>query len=96
MTNELWRMSAVEAVARLRKREVSPLELVEASAQRIAEVERVSARYVSRLLPLAFLAPDIVDQILQGRHPAELSAARLTNRLDLPLDWVHQRALIGA
>src|SRR5438270_1400032 len=39
MTHELWRMSAVEAVARLRKREISPLELVEASAQRIAEIE---------------------------------------------------------
>ena len=39
MINELWQMSAVEAVARLRKREISPLELVEASAQRIAEVE---------------------------------------------------------
>src|SRR5437773_3952609 len=32
-------MSAVEAVARLRKGEISPLELVEASAQRIAEIE---------------------------------------------------------
>jgi amidase len=39
MTNELWRMSAVEAVARLRKGEISPLELVEASAQRIGEIE---------------------------------------------------------
>jgi amidase len=39
MANELWRMSAVEAVGRLRKGEISPLELVEASAQRIAEVE---------------------------------------------------------
>src|SRR5881392_3846261 len=39
MSNELWRMSAVEAVARLRNREISPLELIEASAQRIAEVE---------------------------------------------------------
>src|SRR5438309_1951926 len=39
MIDELWRMSAVEAVARLRNREISPLELVEASAQRIAEVE---------------------------------------------------------
>ena len=39
MTDELWRMSAVEAVARLRKGEISPLELVEASAERIAEVE---------------------------------------------------------
>jgi site-specific DNA recombinase len=66
------------------------------SLEAIADRERVSARYVSRLLPLAFLAPDIVDQILQGRHPADLSAARLTNRLDLPLDWAHQRELIGA
>ena len=39
MPDELWRMSAVEAVARLRKREISPLELVEASARRIGEVE---------------------------------------------------------
>src|SRR5947208_16081467 len=39
MIDELWRISAVEAVARLRNREISPLELVEASAQRIAEVE---------------------------------------------------------
>ena len=40
MSDELWRMSAVEAVNRLRKREISPLELVEASANRIAEVGR--------------------------------------------------------
>jgi amidase len=39
MADELWRMSAIEAVARLRKREISPLELVDASARRIGEVE---------------------------------------------------------
>src|SRR5438067_3597714 len=39
MIDELWRMSAVEAVARLRNREISPLELVDASTRRIAEVE---------------------------------------------------------
>src|SRR5437764_470606 len=39
MSDELWRMSAVDAVSRLRKGEISPLELVEASAHRIAEVE---------------------------------------------------------
>ena len=37
--DELWKMTAVEAVARLKKKEISPLELVEASAQRMAEVE---------------------------------------------------------
>jgi site-specific DNA recombinase len=66
-----------------------------ASLEAIADREGVSSRYVSRLLPLAFLAPDIIELILQGRHPADLSTARLTNRLDLPLDWAEQRALIG-
>ena len=39
MSDDLWRMSAVEAVSRLKKREITPLELVDASARRIAEVE---------------------------------------------------------
>src|SRR4051812_47565924 len=39
MSDELWRISAVEAVTRLRNGEISPIELVEASARRIAEVE---------------------------------------------------------
>jgi amidase len=37
--DELCKMTAVEAVARLKKRELTPLDLVEASAKRIAEVE---------------------------------------------------------
>jgi amidase len=37
--SELWKLTAVEAVALLKKREISPLDLVEASAKRIAEVE---------------------------------------------------------
>src|SRR5882672_2463116 len=39
MNNDLWKLTAVEAVALLKKREISPLDLVEASARRIAEVE---------------------------------------------------------
>ena len=39
MGNELWKMTAVEAVARLKKKDISPLDLVEASARRIADVE---------------------------------------------------------
>jgi amidase len=37
--SEIWKMTAVEAVARLKKKEISPLELVEASAKRMEEVE---------------------------------------------------------
>jgi amidase len=39
MMTELWRLSATEAVAKLRKRELSPLELVDAAASRIEAVE---------------------------------------------------------
>ncbi len=39
MSNELWRLTAVEAVSRLKKKEITPLDLIEASAKRIAEVE---------------------------------------------------------
>ncbi|MGD9884297.1 MAG: amidase [Reyranella sp.] len=39
MSGELWRLTAVEAVSLLKKKEVSPLELVEASAARITAVE---------------------------------------------------------
>lgn len=49
---------------------------------------------VSRTLPLAFLAPDIVEAILHGRQPVELTAARL-KRTRLPLSWIEQRRLLG-
>jgi amidase len=68
MSDELWRMSAVEAVARLRKGEISPLDLVEASAGRIAEVEpQVNA------LPTLCLdrARDHAKQIMAGGAACE-------------------------
>lgn len=39
MTDELWQSTACEAVALLKTRQVSPLELIEAAAERIAAVE---------------------------------------------------------
>ena len=68
MSDELWRMSAVEAVTRLRNGEISPLELVEASARRIAEVEpAVNA------LPTLCLdrARDHAKRVMQGGAACE-------------------------
>ena len=39
MSEDLVRLTATEAVSRLRRREISPLDLIEAAATRIAEVE---------------------------------------------------------
>ncbi len=61
----------------------------------IARLESVSDRYISQVLPLAFLAPDITEAILDGRQPPELTAETLIKRIDLPLHWDDQRALLG-
>ncbi len=50
---------------------------------------------VSRILPLAFLAPDIVDAILEGRQPIELTAYRLKRLRDIPALWDAQRRLLS-
>jgi hypothetical protein len=61
----------------------------------IAKAEGVTDRYVARLLPLAFLAPDIVTSVLAGTQPVHLTTEMLTRRANLPLDWEEQRALLG-
>ena len=50
---------------------------------------------ISRALPLGLLAPDIVEAILSGRHPPELTAFRLKRLRDLPISWDEQRQLLG-
>jgi hypothetical protein len=52
----------------------------------LATREAIDARYVRRLLPLAFLAPEIVEAILKGTHPVDLTAKKLIRRTALPLD----------
>ena len=60
----------------------------------IAAEEGISSSYVTRLLRLAFLAPDIVTAILNGKHPPQLTANRLMDETRLPLDWSAQRAFL--
>ena len=61
----------------------------------IAEAEGVSDRYVGHLIPLAFLAPDIVARILSGAQPVDLTTEVLTKRIDLPVGWAEQRVMLG-
>ena len=65
------------------------------SLTEIAERENITRRYVSHLMPLAFLAPDIIEAIVTGNHPVELTAESLIKRTDLPLVWNQQRELLG-
>jgi site-specific DNA recombinase len=65
------------------------------SLQELAKRDGITRRYIRRLVNLAFLSPQLVEAILQGRQPAELTATRLTE-LDLPLDWTEQRRLLAS
>jgi DNA invertase Pin-like site-specific DNA recombinase len=65
------------------------------SARQIARDDGISPSEVSRIIRLAFLAPDIVKAILDGRQPIELTSRRLMRIGELPLEWHRQRRLLG-
>src|ERR1700737_1068152 len=65
------------------------------SLQELAKRDGISRRYIRRLIGLAFLSPELIEAILQGRQPVALTATRLTE-LDLPLDWSEQHKLLAS
>jgi len=65
------------------------------SIKAIAQDEKVTPSYVTHVIYLAFLDPGIVERILSGDHPLELSADRLIRMVPLPESWIEQRKLLG-
>jgi site-specific DNA recombinase len=65
------------------------------SVAAIAKREGVLPNYVRRLTRLAFLAPRIVEAIVVGHQPPELTAKALTERIELPLLWSEQEGAVG-
>ena len=76
------RLALLKAVARARQWSEDLLRRAQSVAE-IAEREGVGARYVRRLMRLAFLAPEIVEVIAAGNQPPELTAEALAERIDL-------------
>lgn len=65
------------------------------SIQHITEREGLRSGSVSRILPLAWLAPDISTAILEGLQPLHLTAKTLRALPELPLDWAEQQRILG-
>ncbi len=59
----------------------------------LARRDGVSTTYATRIMPLAFLAPDIVQAIYEGRQPLGLKVKAAS--ANLPLDWAAQRRALG-
>jgi DNA invertase Pin-like site-specific DNA recombinase len=65
------------------------------SVRDLAECHGVNQGDVSRILPLGLLAPDIIEAILAGRQPIEMTAKRLKRIRHLPVSWAKQRRILG-
>ena len=51
--------------------------------------------YLSRIARMSYLAPDIVQAILEGTQPAMLGAREMLRTSELPISWREQRRLFG-
>jgi DNA-binding Lrp family transcriptional regulator len=56
--------------------------------EEIADAENINPSYVSRLLRMTLLAPEIVEAILAGKQPEELTMAKAMQ--PFPLEWRRQ------
>ena len=63
------------------------------SIKELARREGVHTRYMMRIQRLSFLAPDIIEAILNGTQPAAMTLERF--RCPIPFDWSKQRRLFG-
>ncbi len=58
-------------------------------------VDHYSDEHLAKLVRLSWLAPDIINSILEGQQPASLNGRRLLRTCDLPLSWSAQRRALG-
>jgi len=59
----------------------------------IAEGEKIAETYVGRVLRLNLLAPDVVEMILAGRQPPQVSLPAMMQRF--PAEWSDQRRIFA-
>jgi hypothetical protein len=65
-----------------------------ASSAELAKAAKVNDSYLSRILRLTLIAPEIIESILAGRQPSTLQLDDLLK--PLPAAWERQRSELGA
>ncbi len=64
-----------------------------ATIDELAAAEKINASYVSRILRLTLLAPDIVEAILDGRQAPEVTLRGLMGAF--PVEWGEQKQFLA-
>jgi DNA invertase Pin-like site-specific DNA recombinase len=88
-------LALIKAIARGRQWADDLLNGRVESVAALARREGVLPNYVRRLTRLAFLSPRIVETIVAGHQPPELTAKALTERIELPFLWSEQEHAVG-
>ena len=82
----------VKALARAWRWQRMLDEGVYTTVSEIGDAENISKSYVSRILRLALLAPDLIEAILAGKTDQALMLERLER--PLPASWEEQRTVL--
>jgi hypothetical protein len=64
-----------------------------ASIEDLAKSESISPSFVSRILRLAYLSPTVIEAILDGKYPAQLTMKDLME--PFPMEWDAQARHFG-
>jgi DNA invertase Pin-like site-specific DNA recombinase len=62
--------------------------------QQLSQKEKISRRYMAKMIRLTALAPDIIEAIYQGTQPESLTLTRLLN-CQIPVLWSEQRKVFN-
>lgn len=65
-----------------------------ATLTELAAHERIAPSYMTRVLRLTLLAPDIVEAILDGHQGPDVTIARLIE--PFPVEWEEQRQVLAS
>ncbi|MDB5738887.1 MAG: Site-specific recombinase, partial [Sphingomonas bacterium] len=84
----------LELLAEARDARNAMLAAPDKSIKEIARADGQCRTRMARLVRLSWLAPEIVEAIVEGRHPARLTP-RMLLTTDLPIEWRAQKALLG-
>ena len=87
------RPALIKAVARGHALYEKVLEGKDVDIRSLARETGLSPHYVRNVFACAFLAPDIVEAILEGRQPLTLKFENLYKHI--PLNWAEQRQQFG-
>jgi site-specific DNA recombinase len=83
----------IKAVARAQRWYEKVIQGKAPDIRSLARQAGLTERYIGKVFACAFLAPDIIESILEGRQPSELTFEKLCH--DIPLSWDEQRSRFG-